>query len=165
MGKKGIKKNTLKYIIIGSVAALALVLVIVAIIVLPEAIITSRFGKIFNVAEDMTEPSILITDLGTDNNYSGASGEILVADGTAKYMIEQLSDMTDDFIYKGRENAAGSLDLRYKITDGETEVECYLFEEGIYYVRNGKKYVFIPEDNDTKVEYKKIYNSACLFVK
>ena len=165
MGNRRIKKDTLKKIIIIGGAAVAAIAVAVAIIIVPGAIISSRFEKIFSVAEDMAEPTIVITNMGAENNYSDGSGEILVEGSAARFMIDELSDVADDFEYVGNEKAAGSFDLRYKISDEKTELEVYLSETGIYYVRNGKKYVFEPEDSEAKVEFTKIYNSACLFVK
>ena len=163
MGKT--KKNILKKIlIIGGVAVVAIA-VAVAIAVVPTALINSRFGNIFNKIEDMSEPSIVITDMGTESNLSGEVGEMLFTGAAADFMLDQLVDVADDFEYVGREDAAGSFDLRYRVSDENTECEFYLSETGIYYIRNGKKYVFEPEDQETNVEYKQIYNAACLFVK
>jgi hypothetical protein len=90
---------------------------------------------------------------------------MLVTEEAAIHMIENLADVADDFEYVGKENAAGSFDIRYKIYEGENAIEIYLSKDGMYYVNGDKKYVFVPDDAETRIEYKQIYNTACMFVK
>ena len=160
-----IEKKTIKKIIFIALSVLVLIGAAVAIAVVPTAIVSEQFGEIFDAAEDMAEPNMVITDMGAENNLPGAKGEMLIVGEAALHMIDQLADVSDGMEYSGKENAEGSFDIRYKITEGETTLEFYLTEEGMYYVKNGKKYVFLPEDEDTKVELKQIYNTACMFVK
>ena len=155
----------MKKIIIIATAAIVLVAAIVAIAVVPTAIIENRFEKIFDRAEDLLSPEILVTDMGAENNFSDTTGEMLVDGSAALFIIEQLSEAADDFKYVGRENAVGSFDIRYKIYEGETSLEIYLTKDGIYYINGDKKYVFVPEDSEAKVAYNHVYLTASAFVK
>ena len=165
MGKREIRKKKMKKALAVGAAVLVLVAVIVAIAVVPTAIIENNFENIFERAENMTNPQIFITDMGAENNFSGAKGEMLVVGEAALFMTKQLSEVADDFEYVGKESAVGSFDIRYKIYEGENAIEIYLSKDGMYYVNGDKKYVFVPEDAETKIEYKQIYNTACMFVK
>ena len=165
MGKREIRKKKMKKALAVGAAVLALAAVVVAIAVVPTAIIENNFENIFERAENMLNPQIFITDMSAENNYSDGSGELLVEGSAARFMIDELSDVADDFEYVGKENAAGSFDIRYKIYEGENAIEIYLSKDGMYYVNGDKKYVFVPEDAETRIEYKKIYNTACMFVK
>ena len=165
MGKREIRNKKMKKIVVIGAAVMVLVAVIVAIAVVPTAIIENNFENIFERAENMLNPQIFITDMSAENNFSGAKGEMLVTEEAAIHMIENLADVADDFEYVGKENAAGSFDIRYKIYEGENAIEIYLSKDGMYYVNGDKKYVFVPEDAETRIEYKKIYNTACMFVK
>ena len=165
MGKREDNKKKIKKVIIIFAALIALAAVIVAIAVVPTAIIENRFENIFDIAEDMLNPKILVTDMGAENNFSDTTGEMLVDGAAALFVVEQISDVADDFKYKGRENAAGSFDIRYKIYEGEKALEIYLTKDGIYYINGDKKYVFVPEDSEAKAEYNQVYITACAFVK
>ena len=165
MGKREDNKKKIKKVIIIFAALIALAAIIVAIIVVPTAMVESKFENIFDRAEDMLNPEILVTDMGAENNFTDITGEMLVDGNAARFVIEQISDVADDFKYAGSENAAGSFDIRYKISDGYTTLEIYLYQDGIYYVKDGKKYVFVPEDSETKIEYNQVYITACAFVK
>ena len=165
MEKKRMAKKTLKIILIIGIAAFAVIAGVVAAIVIPTAMVSTEFDKIFDTVEDMFDPSILITDMSVENNFSGSKGEMLVNGAAAVHILENLSDAADDFKYARKENAEGSFDIRFKVTENDLTFEFYLTETEIYYVKNGKKYVFVPEDAEANVEYKQIYNTACMFVK
>ena len=165
MGKREIRKKKMKKALAVGAAVLALAAVVVAIAVVPTAMVNSRFDKIFDTVEDMAEPEIVVTDMGAENNFSGAAGEMLVTGDAALKILNKLSNAADDFEYVGKEKAEGSFDVRFKVSENETIVEIYLTAKGMYYVKGGNKYLFEPENADAKVEYKQVYNTACAFVK
>ena len=144
---------------------MVLVAAVASIVIVPSAIVSSKFEEMFDKMEDMPSPEIVITDMGAENNFSTAKGEMLVTGEAAVQILDRLSDAVDDCKYLGKADAEGAFDIRFKVSGNGLAYEFYLTENEIYYVKNDKKYMFTPEDEEAKVEHKQVYNLACQFVK
>lgn len=157
--------KTLKKILVIGAALLALVAVVAAIAIVPAAIVSAEFEEMFDKIEDINAPEIVITDMGADNNFSSARGEMLVNGEAALQILDRIDEAIDDCKYVGKADSKGSFDIRFKVSGDGATYEFFLTESEIYFVKNDKKYVFTPEDEEAKAEHKQVYNLACMFVK
>ena len=146
--------------------AVALVAVILAV-VLPIVKINADFDKIFDDAMEFDDPKIIITDMMSENNFSGAAGEVTINDkSSVDTMIKRLSSIADRCKYDKRDsNSIGAWDIRFKIVNGNESVVIYLADKKMYYEKNNVKYIFVPENDEVMNEYGILYKSVSKMVK
>lgn len=159
-------KGNKKAVITAAVAGAAVLLAVVLAIVLPIVSINSEFDAIIEKMGDFESPVLIVTDMSSENNFSGAAGEISIDDAnSAKVMIGDLIELADDLKYDRRDRSVGAWDIRFKVVEGDESVEIYLAEDKVYFVKNDVKYIFVPKSDELLLPLKGLYNRMCAFVK
>ena len=159
------KKKT--YIIAATVIAAVMIIVSVSAVVIPFARINSGFDDIFDAAEDMDSPMVILTDMLADNVLSGESVEIMLDDPVkTKALVERLDDAADDMKYRGKSTKAhSSWDIRVMIREGSVTLTVYMAPDRMYYSSGAAKYFFVPEDGDELEGYKKLFEEVRAMIK
>ena len=131
---------------------------------LPTVIAESELDGILTDLKEMNEPVMIVTDMKADNTFSDARGEVKIDDPTSTGMlINEILELSDNFKYDGKDSS-DTWDIRVKVNDGEKAVELYFAYGKMYYVKNGAKYVFVPEGAEVKEDFKVLYKTLSAFV-
>lgn len=145
--KQNSKKRTVITIAAASVALVALLLAIV----LPIVKINADFDGIFDKMSQVSDPEVMITDMGAENVFGSSQGEIRV---TSPDLVSELRRLAEDFKYKGKDSdSMGAWDIRFRVKNADGWLEVYLDEDQIYYVSGGVYYRFVPKNEDVSASY------------
>lgn len=160
------KKVNKTYVIGGVVLGVLAIVAVALAVILPIVKINAEFDALFETVNGMEQPKMVITDMKAENNFSDSKGEINIdSAASAKAMIKSLSNIAGKFEYDGRRSSIEAWDIRVKFINGDQTVTMYFAKDGMYYVKNNAKYVFVPEDDETKIAYEGYYNTLCVFLK
>ena len=165
---KKTKKKTVnkKPVIIGVSAGLIVVAVIAAAIVIPSLKVDADFEAVFEKMKAAQAPTVIITDMGAESNFSGIAGETTVTEAkSAEMLIGKLVAISEGFEYESRDRSVGTWDIRFRVSDGRDTADIYLSEGKMYYVTGETKFIFVPADEEVASNYKTFYSTVCAFVK
>ena len=152
--KQNNKKRTVITIAIATVAILVLILAIV----LPIVKINSDFDGIFDKMAQVSDPEIIITDMGAENVFGSSQGEIRV---TSRDLVSELCGLAEAFKYKGKDgDSMGAWDIRFRVKSADGWLEVYLDEDQIYYVSGGNYYRFVPKNEEVEKSYSEFLSNV-----
>ena len=159
------KQGSKKTAIIASVMALAVLIIVALIVIVPIANISRDFNAIIDEMDAFESPCIVITDMSAENNFSGNAGEVSIDDeNSAKVLICDVVELAKNFKYESRDTSVGAWDIRFKVIDGDRSVDIYMANEKMYFIKNDVKYVFAPQNSEILASYKALYNGISSIV-
>ena len=164
MSRRRRKKLNPKPLIIGGAVVAVAVIAVVLALVLPGKMASSELEDILNGMAAVSGPDVVITDMKADNPLYGG-GEVSIGDDeSASGLIEKLSTLSKGFIYDGKERSVGSFDIRFMVRDGQDSWAIYVAKDKLYYEKGGARYIFVPGDETTRLDFAQFYNTLKYFV-
>ena len=161
-----VKKKRMIILGVSILALVALTLSVLAI-VMPLVKIDSGFRDIFERADAMDAPKIILTDMLADNVLSGEATEVMLDDPVkTKAMADSFRMISEKMKYHGKNTSAhSSWDLRVMIREGDEILIFYMAPDRMYYSSAAVEYQFVPKDDESLREYEKLFGEVKELIK
>ena len=133
------------------VAASAAVIAVALLIIVPLIKINSDFDAIFSKMGQVSDPMVVITDMGAENVFGNSKGEVRIVSAD---LVRELCTLSESFRYRGRDtDSLGAWDIRFRVQSADGGLEIYLDEGEMYYLSGGNYYRFVPKNDDAEKAY------------
>jgi len=153
-----IKQNKKSKIALTITAIVLAAVTLSLVIILPLLKINSDFDSIFEKMSAVSDPEVVITDMGAENVFGNTKGEVRVISAD---LVGELCELSEKFRYHGRDSDSMSAwDIRFRVTTDEGWVEIYLDKDNMYYVRGGNYYRFVPKNEETEKSYAELLSNV-----
>lgn len=148
------KNRKIAVVVSVSVAVVAIAL----LIVLPLIKINSDFDRIFEKMASISDPEVVITDMGAENVFGSNKGEVRVISAD---LVGELCELSEKFRYHGRDSDSMSAwDIRFRVNSNGEWLDIFLDEDNMYYVKGGNYYRFVPKNEETEKSYAELLSNV-----